>query len=84
MIKSILVFLFKLYNFLSFLVSDLAAQMYLLAEAFKKWEVKDIDCQVYVACEASQTANHDKNGQLARDVYKIMKYVYLIPDYTFT
>lgn len=47
--------------------------MYLLAEAFKKWEVKDIDCQVYVACEASQVANHDKNGQLARDVYKIMK-----------
>ncbi len=47
--------------------------MYQLAEAFKKYEVEEQNCQMYVACEASQEARHEENGQLARDVYHIMK-----------
>eukprot|EP00095_Tigriopus_kingsejongensis_P008677 maker-scaffold72_size415059-snap-gene-3.19 protein:Tk08677 transcript:maker-scaffold72_size415059-snap-gene-3.19-mRNA-1 annotation:"hypothetical protein DAPPUDRAFT_307693" len=52
---------------------DLASQMFQLAEAFKKYEVKDVDCQTYVACEASQTQRHEENGILAKVVYGIMK-----------
>jgi hypothetical protein len=53
--------------------ADLAAQMAQLAEAFKKYEVEELSCQMYVACEASQEARHEENGQLARDVHNIMK-----------
>ncbi|XP_059095749.1 uncharacterized protein LOC131890427 isoform X1 [Tigriopus californicus] len=52
---------------------DLASQMFQLAEAFKKYEVKDRDCQTYVACEASQVQRHEENGILAKVVYDVMK-----------
>lgn len=52
---------------------ELAGQMLALAEAYKKYEVEDLNCQIYVACEASQTNKHEENGILAKTVYGIMK-----------
>ncbi len=46
-----------------------------LAEAFKKYEVADLECQMYVACEASQEARHEENGALAKEVFAIMRWV---------
>ena len=46
--------------------------MYLLAEAFKRYEVHDLNCEMYVACEASQTNKHEENGPLATSVHQIM------------
>ncbi len=43
-----------------------------LEHAFKKWEVTEAECQMFVACEAAQKEKHDQNGQLAVDVYNIM------------
>ena len=44
-----------------------------LAQAFKKYEVSELECHLYVACEASQEQKHEENGVLARKVFDIMR-----------
>lgn len=47
-------------------------QLYLLAEAFQKYEIEETGCQLYVACESSNVSKHQKNGRLAKLVYEVM------------
>lgn len=47
-------------------------QLYLLAEAFQKYEIEETGCQLYVACESSNVSKHTKNGRLAKLVYEVM------------
>jgi len=47
-------------------------QLYLLAEAFQKYEIEETGCQLYVACESSIVSKHSKNGRLAKLVYEVM------------
>lgn len=52
--------------------NDLAVQMQQLAHAFKKYEVSELECHMYVACEAAMENKHEENGVLARKVFEIM------------
>lgn len=52
---------------------ELSNSMLALAEAFKKFEVEDLNCQLYVACEASQVHKHEENGVLAKTVFGVMR-----------
>merc|ERR1711971_1291009 len=46
----------------------------LLAAAFHKYEIDEAQgCQLYVACESSNVAQHYKNGPLAKTVYTVMR-----------
>jgi hypothetical protein len=44
-----------------------------LENAFKKYEVEEAECMMYVACEASQTHRLDDNGPLAKIVADILR-----------
>jgi hypothetical protein len=53
-------------------IDDFTNQLYLLAEAFQKYEIEETGCQLYVACESSIVSKHSKNGRLAKLVYEVM------------
>lgn len=53
-------------------VDNLAGKMYQLEQAFKKYEVNEIECRMYVACEASQVDRLEENGPLAKIVFDIL------------
>ena len=40
--------------------------MHQLEKAFKKYSVHDIECQMYVSCEAALTHRHEENGPMAK------------------
>ena len=46
-----------------------------LEQAFKKYQVEEAECEMYIACEASQVQRIEENGPLARIVYDILRYV---------
>jgi len=53
---------------------DFTEQLNRLAEAFHKYEIDEAQgCQLYVACESSNVAQHYKNGPLAKTVYTVMR-----------
>ncbi len=60
------------FNFCHFF-PDFATLMHSLEQAFKKYSVNDIECQMYVACESAQINRQDENGPLAKIVYDIVK-----------
>jgi len=51
---------------------DIASKMAQLEQAFKKYQVEEAECEMYIACEASQVQRIDENGPLARIVYDIL------------
>jgi len=53
-------------------VDDIASKMAQLEQAFKKYQVEEAECEMYIACEASQVQRIDENGPLARIVYDIL------------
>jgi len=53
-------------------VSDVASKMAQLEQAFKKYQVEEAECEMYIACEASQVQRIEENGPLARIVYDIL------------
>jgi len=56
------------------LVDDFTEQLNRLAEAFHKYEIDEAQgCQLYVACESSNVAQHYKNGPLAKTVYTVLR-----------
>ena len=44
-----------------------------LEQAFKKYQVEEAECEMYIACEASQVQRIDENGPLARIVHDILR-----------
>jgi len=55
-----------------FAPNDIASKMAQLEQAFKKYQVEEAECEMYIACEASQVQRIDENGPLARIVYDIL------------
>jgi len=57
---------------------DFTEQLNRLAEAFHKYEIDEAQgCQLYVACESSNVAQHYKNGPLAKTVHHVMRTIAL-------
>jgi len=53
-------------------IDDIASKMAQLEQAFKKYQVEEAECEMYIACEASQVQRIEENGPLARIVYDIL------------
>jgi len=53
-------------------MTDIASKMAQLEQAFKKYQVEEAECEMYIACEASQVQRIEENGPLARIVYDIL------------
>jgi hypothetical protein len=53
-------------------LSDIASKMAQLEQAFKKYQVTEAECEMYIACEASQVNRHEENGPLAKIIYDII------------
>jgi len=51
---------------------DIASKMAQLEQAFKKYQVEEAECEMYIACEASQVQRIEENGPLARIVHDIL------------
>jgi hypothetical protein len=52
--------------------NDMASKLAQLENAFKKYQVEEAECEMYIACEASQVHRHEENGPLAKIVYDIL------------
>jgi len=52
--------------------NDIASKMAQLEQAFKKYQVTEAECEMYIACEASQVNRHEENGPLAKIVFDII------------
>jgi len=55
-----------------FAPNDIASKMAQLEQAFKKYQVEEAECELYIACEASQVQRIEENGPLARIVFDIL------------
>ena len=44
-----------------------------LEQAFKKYQVEEAECEMYISCEASQVHRIEENGPLARIVHDILR-----------
>ena len=62
-----------LHIFFSSTITDVAGKMAQLENAFKKYQVEEAECEMYIACEASQVNRHEANGPLAKQVYDILR-----------
>ena len=60
-------------HFFSSTITDVAGKMAQLENAFKKYQVEEAECEMYIACEASQVNRHEANGPLAKQVYDILR-----------
>lgn len=52
--------------------NDIASKMAQLEQAFKKYQVTEAECEMYIACEASQVNRHEENGPLAKIIFDII------------
>jgi len=55
-----------------FASNDIASKMAQLEQAFKKYQVTEAECEMYIACEASQVNRHEENGPLAKIIFDII------------
>jgi len=55
-----------------FAPNDIASKMAQLEQAFKKYQVTEAECEMYIACEASQVNRHEENGPLAKIIFDII------------
>ena len=59
-----------------YLYIDMAFKLYSLNESFRKYQMEDLECQMYVACEAGKQLhgeNHEDFGSLTKRIHKIFK-----------
>jgi len=59
-------------RFRRFAPNDIASKMAQLEQAFKKYQVTEAECEMYIACEASQVNRHEENGPLAKIIFDII------------
>jgi len=52
-------------------VDDVATKLAQLDSALKKYQVEEAECEMFIACEASQVHRLEENGPLAKIVYEI-------------
>jgi len=62
----------QLTRYKRFADNDIASKMAQLEQAFKKYQVEEAECEMYIACEASQVQRIEENGPLARIVFDIL------------
>merc|ERR1712172_370041 len=55
-----------------FAPNDIASKMAQLEQAFKKYQVTEAECEMYIACEASQVNRREENGPLAKIIFDII------------
>ena len=60
-------------NFYISSFTDIASKMAQLEQAFKKYQVTEAECEMYIACEASQVNRHEENGPLAKIIFDIIR-----------
>jgi len=53
-------------------VNDFASLMFSLENAFKKWEISEVECKMFEACQAAIVEEHSKNGPTAKSLYDII------------
>ena len=54
----------------------MAFKLYSLNESFRKYQMEELECQMYVACEAGKQLhgkNHEDFGSLTKRIHKIFK-----------
>jgi hypothetical protein len=59
-----------------FCETDFASHAHILTEAFRKFDVDQLGCQILIACEAGRYGNekrHSKFGKLTSAVHKILR-----------
>ena len=59
-----------------YLYIDMAFKLYSLNESFRKYQMENLECQMYVACEAGKQLhgeNHEDFGSLTKRIHKIFK-----------
>ena len=55
---------------------DMASKLYSLSQSFRKYQIEDIGCQMYVACEAAKFDRENSKNSfkgLIDDVQGILK-----------
>ena len=56
-------------------ISDMAAKLHWINESFRKYQIEDVGCQLYVACEAGKLQGlnkHPKFGRLTTMIHKLI------------
>ena len=61
------------YEYLFPPIADVASKMAQLETAFKKYQVAEAECEMYIACESSQVHRIEENGPLAKIVFDILR-----------
>jgi len=54
---------------------DMAAKLHWINESFRKYQIEDVGCQLYVACEAGKLQGlnkHPKFGRLTTMIHKLI------------
>jgi len=62
-------------------VDDVASKMAQLDQALKKYQVQEAECEMFIACEASQEHRLVENGPLAQIVHEIFSPMSADKDY---
>ena len=57
----------------------MATKLAQLDSALKKYQVEEAECEMFIACEASQVHRLEENGPLAKIVNEIFRYAKKIP-----
>ena len=56
-------------------ILDMAAKLHWINESFRKYQIEDVGCQLYVACEAGKLQGlnkHPKFGRLTTMIHKLI------------
>ena len=52
-------------TYLEFLL-DMAAKLHWINESFRRYEIEDLGCQLYIACEAGKIKGEKKSPKIGR------------------
>ena len=58
-----------------FFILDMVAKLHWINESFRKYQIEDVGCQLYVACEAGKLQGlnkHPKFGRLTTMIHKLI------------
>ena len=53
------------HTYLEFLL-DMAAKLHWINESFRRYEIEDLGCQLYIACEAGKIKGEKKSPKIGR------------------
>ena len=65
----------NIFTFFFFFILDMVAKLHWINESFRKYQIEDVGCQLYVACEAGKLQGlnkHPKFGRLTTMIHKLI------------